>query len=423
MSSRRSFFKLAAAAASGAAFLPACTTPSLTAPGGGWPLGGGSGSFALGIDTLAESGFAAVRGKRVGLILNQTSASKNGTPSRVVLQRALGRQFTALYTPEHGLDGKEKAGIHVTSRRDPLTGLPAWSLYGDTRKPSPSMLANIDVLLFDLQDIGSRSYTYISTMALAMEACAEQGKEFIVLDRPNPLGGLRVSGPPLDPRWKSFVGQVPVPYVHGLTAGELARMINAYGWIKARPRLNVMPMRGWQRGMSWRDTGLRWIPTSPNIPGPESPFYYATTGILGGLNGVDIGIGTARPFEYAGGPGINPDEFSASLNRRGIPGVRFAPYHSERKPGFAGARILLDPRGNTDLLALAVVLASEVCRRTNNSPLRATTGDTRTLFHKVYGSDSLFRDLQSGRPVGSIIASWQPSLTAFRQNRQRFLMY
>ena len=418
MSSRRSFFRLAAAA-SGAAFLPSCVSSG----GGGISLPGTGGAFALGIDNLAQSGFAAVRGKRVGLILNQTSTAGNGTPSRVVLQRALGRNFTSLYTPEHGLDGREKAGIHVMSRRDPITGLPAYSLYGSTRKPTPAMLANIDVMLFDLQDIGSRSYTYISTMAVAMEACAEQGKEFMVLDRPNPLGGLRVSGPLLEPQWKSFVGQVPVPYVHGLTAGELARMINAYGWIKARPRLTVIPMRGWQRSMIWRDTGLRWIATSPNIPGPESPFYYATTGILGGLNGVDIGIGTNRPFEYAGGPGINPDEFATSLNRRGMPGVRFAPYRSQRKPGFAGAQLIIDPRGNTDLLGLAVVLASEVCRRTGKSPLRATTGDTRTLFHKVYGSDSLFRDLSSGRPVGSIIASWQPSLNAFQSARQRFLMY
>jgi uncharacterized protein YbbC (DUF1343 family) len=399
--------------------LPSCISPG----DGGLSLPGAGGSFALGIDTLAEAGFAAVRGRRVGLILNQTSASRNGTPSRVVLQRALGRNFTSLYTPEHGLDGKEKAGIHVMSRRDPLTGLPAYSLYGSTRKPTPAMLANVDVVLFDLQDIGSRSYTYISTMALAMEACAEQGKEFMVLDRPNPMGGLRVSGPPLDPAWKSFVGQVPVPYVHGLTAGELATMINAFGWIKARPRLAVIPMRGWKRSMIWQDTGLRWIATSPNIPRADSSFYYAVTGILGGLNGVDIGIGTSRPFEYAGGPGINPHEFAASLNRRGIPGVRFAPYHSERKPGFAGVQVILDMRGNTDLMALAVVLVSEVCRRTGNAPLRATTGDTRTLFHKVYGSDSLFRDLQTGRNVGSVIASWQPSLNAFRSNRQRFLMY
>ncbi len=421
MSTRRSFLRLAGTA-SGAAFLSSCAVPGGNSSSAGMtPRSGGP--FALGIDLLAESNFASLRGKRVGLILNQTSAARNGTPSRVLLQRALGPAFTSLYTPEHGLDGKEKAGIHVTSRRDPLTGLPAYSLYGATRKPAPAMLANIDCLLFDLQDIGSRSYTYISTMALAMEACAGQGKEFIVLDRPNPLGGLRVSGPPLEPAWKSFVGQVPVPYVHGLTAGELAKMINAFGWIKARPRLTVIPMRGWQRAMTWRDTGLRWIPTSPNIPGPESPLYYATTGILGGLNGVDIGIGTARPFEYAGGPGINPDEFAASLSRMGIPGVRFRPYHSERKPGFAGVQLIIDPHGKTDLLALAVLLASEVCRRTGNSPLRATTGDTRSLFHKVYGSDSLFRDLSNGRSISAIMASWQPSLNAFRNARQRFLMY
>jgi uncharacterized protein YbbC (DUF1343 family) len=364
-----------------------------------------------------------VRGKRVGLILNQTSAARNGTPSRVLLQRALGPAFTSLYTPEHGLDGQEKAGIHVTSRRDPVTGLPAYSLYGSTRKPAPEMLANIDCLLFDLQDIGTRSYTYISTMALAMEACAEQGKEFIVLDRPNPLGGLRVSGPPLEPAWKSFVGQVPVPYVHGLTAGELAKMINAFGWIKARPRLTVIPVRGWQRAMTWRDTGLRWIPTSPNIPGPESPIYYATTGMLGGMNGVDIGIGTARPFEYAGGPGIDGREFAASMSRMGIPGVRFSPYQSAKKAGYAGVQLTIDPHGQTDLCALGVLLVSEVCRRTGNAPLRATTGDTLNLFHKVYGSDSLFRDLSSGRPVPSIMASWQASLNGFRSARQRFLMY
>ncbi|MES2707645.1 MAG: DUF1343 domain-containing protein [Verrucomicrobiota bacterium] len=421
MPTRRSLLRLALAAPAVSLF-PSCGTMD-TGPFPGIGTSGGGGPFALGIDTLAESGFAAVRGKRVGLILNQTSVSRNGTPSRVILQRALGRNFTSLYTPEHGLDGREKAGIHVSSRRDPLTGLPAYSLYGDTRKPAPRMLADIDVLLFDLQDIGSRSYTYISTMALAMEACAEQGKEFIVLDRPNPLGGLRVQGPPLDPRWKSFVGQIPVPYVHGMTAGELARMINARGWIKARPRLSVIPLRGWQRGMAWTDTGLRWVATSPNIPGPLSPFYYAVSGILGGLDGVDIGIGTPRPFEYAGGKGINPHEFSSALTARGIPGVRFAPYFSARKPGFAGAQLTIDPHGATDLMALAVILASEVCRRTGNAPVRATRGDTRTLFHKVYGSDTLFNALASGRPVGSLIASWQPSLQAFRANRQPFLMY
>ncbi len=382
-----------------------------------------AGGFALGIDLLLEDQCAVVRGKRVGLITNQTSRTRSGVPTRVALQRVLGKNFTTLYTPEHGLDGTEPAGLHVASRKDPLTGLVAYSLYGDTRKPSAAMLQGIDVLLFDLQDIGSRSYTYISTMALAMEAAAESGKQFIVLDRPNPLGGLRVQGPPLEGAWKSFVGQVPVPYVHGLTTGELARMIAGRGWIKSSPHLMVVPMRGWSRGMTWTDTGLHWIATSPNIPGPNSPFYYAATGVLGGLNGVDIGIGTGGPFEYAGGKGINPQEFSASMNRLGLPGVRFAPYTSTRKPGFAGVQIMLDPHGNTDLLALDVILTAEIIKRTGGAPLRATSGDTLNLFHKVYGSSSLWRDLQSRRSAGQIIASWQSANARFLSARQPYLLY
>ncbi len=387
------------------------------------PPQGQSGSFALGIDRLIEDNFVVLRGKRVGLITNQTSLTRSGVPTRVALQRGIGRSLTALYTPEHGLDGRELAGNHVSSRRDSLTGLPAYSLYGDTRKPSKAMLANIDVMLFDLQDIGSRSYTYISTMALAMEAAAENGKQFIVLDRPNLLGGMRVQGPPLESAWKSFVGQIPVPYLHGMTAGELARMINGQGWIKRSPSLMVVPMRGWNRNMIWTDTGLRWKATSPNIPGPVSPFYYAATGLLGGLDGVDIGIGTSRPFEYAGGKGINPQEFAASMNRMGLPGVRFAPYNSTRKPGFAGVQILLDPHGSTDLLALDVILTSEIVKRTGGAPLRATKGDTLNLFHKVYGSTGLWRDLNSRRSPAQTIAGWQSSNSRFMSARQSYLLY
>ena len=213
-----------------------------TGGNGAMPMQGGG--FALGIDVLRGDNFAILRGKRVGLITNQTSADGRGTATRLVLQRALGPALTALFTPEHGLDGMEKAGNKIQTRRDNLTGVIAHSLYGSTRKPTPDMLASIDVMLFDLQDIGSRSYTYISTMVLAMQACGEQGKEFVVLDRPNPLGGLKVQGPPLEQRWKSFVGQVPIPYVHGMTAGELARMCNGQGWMGARPRLTVVPKIG-----------------------------------------------------------------------------------------------------------------------------------------------------------------------------------
>jgi uncharacterized protein YbbC (DUF1343 family) len=368
---------------------------------------------------LIEDRFAILRGKRVGLITNHTSLTRNGVQTRVALQRGIGSALTTLYTPEHGLDGRELAGLHVGSRRDSVTGLVAYSLYGNTRKPTAQMLAGIDVLLFDLQDIGSRSYTYISTMALAMEAAAENRKEFIVLDRPNPLGGLRVQGPPLESSWKSFVGQIPVPYIHGMTAGELARMINGQGWIKSRPRLMVVPMRGWQRQMAWTDTGLRWMATSPNIPSSTSPFYYAATGILGGLDGVDIGIGTGRPFEFAGGKGIHPGQFAADMNRIGIPGAHFLPYNSAKKPGFGGVQIALNPH----LLALDVLLTSEVIRRTGGTPLSATHGDAVNLFHKVYGSDSLWRDLNRRRPVGQIIAGWQSSNVRFLSARQGYLLY
>ena len=174
----------------------------------------------LGVDVLASRGFDLLRGKRVGLITNHTSLTGRGEQTRRALQRALGGSLTALYAPEHGIDGSIKAGVHVSTRRDSVTGLTVYSLYGPTRKPTPAMLASIDVLVFDLQDIGCRSYTYISTMIVSMEAAAENGKLFVVLDRPNPMGGWRVEGPPLEPQWKSFVGQVPVPYVHGMTAGE-----------------------------------------------------------------------------------------------------------------------------------------------------------------------------------------------------------
>ena len=260
----------------------------------------------LGIDVLRANGYRGLIGKRVGLITNQTSRDGRGTKTRQVLHRARQVNLVALYVPEHGLEGTEPAGKKIKSRRDPLTGLTAHSLYGATRKPTSSMLRGVDILVFDLQDIGCRSYTYISTMALAMEAAAENGKEFMVLDRPNPLGGIRVEGPPLENRWKSFVGQIPTPYVHGMTAGELAGMINGKRWIRSRPNMIIVKMRNWNRARTWGDTGLRWFPTSPNIPKGTSPLYYVATGILGGLSGLDIGIGTSRAFEFAAAKGVDP---------------------------------------------------------------------------------------------------------------------
>lgn len=378
------------------------------------------GPFMLGVDVLASRGFDLIRGKRVGLITNHTSLTGRGERTRTVMQRALGSNLTALYAPEHGIDGTIGAGIHVSTRRDSVTGLTVYSLYGPTRKPTPAMLAPIDVLVFDLQDIGCRSYTYISTMIVAMEAAAENGKQFVVLDRPNPMGGWRVEGPPLESKWKSFVGQIPVPYVHGMTAGELAMMACSRGWVSRVPRLDVVKMQGWHRGMVWQDTGLRWHPTSPNIPHATSPFYYVTTGILGGATSVDIGIGTENPFGYAGGSGVNPNALLAYCQRLNTPGVSFAPYS---KNDFGGVRLSINPRATADLTALDVLLLAEINRLSGGKVVGRMSGSKLNLFNKVYGSESLYSDLRRGVPAMSIVSRWQGYNQSFRSQRQRFLLY
>ena len=411
MTTRRSFLL-----ASGAAALGGCQfAPPM--PPHGQPQGG---PFMLGIDFLAARNFDLLRGRRVGLITNHTSMTGRGEMTRVVMQRALGPALTALYAPEHGIDGTVGAGVHVSTRRDAVTGLTVHSLYGPTRKPTPQMLAPVDTLVFDLQDIGCRSYTYISTMAVAMEAAAECGKHFVVLDRPNPMGGWRVEGPPLEARWKSFVGQVPVPYVHGMTAGELAMMAGARGWVAATPRLNVVRMQGWTRNMVWQDTGLRWHRTSPNIPHAVSPFYYVATGMLGGAAAVDIGIGTENPFGYAGASGVNPQAMLAACRGFGAAGGGFEPY---ARNGFGGVRLSIHPRAQADLTALDVRMLDALNRLSGGRVLARMSGAKLNLFHKVYGSERLYNDLRRGVPAAQITAGWSASVRAFMSARQRHLLY
>jgi uncharacterized protein YbbC (DUF1343 family) len=232
-------------------------------------------------------------------------------------------RLVALFGPEHGIYGDVPAGDKIESRTDARTGLPVHSLYGATRKPTPAMLRGLDVLVYDLQDTGCRSYTFISTMGLAMEACAEAGIEFIVLDRPNPLGGVRVEGPRLeDPKLRSFVSQWDVPYVYGMTCGEVARWINERGGLKQPCKLTVVPLRGWRRTMVWRDTGLPWVPASPHIPQGESPLFQVATGMLGEIGGVSIGIGYTLPFQTIAAPKVDPAALAANLNARGLAGSR-----------------------------------------------------------------------------------------------------
>src|SRR5216117_2906073 len=285
-----------------------------------------SAQVQLGSDVLAANGFKELQGKRVGLITNPSGVNRKGESTIDLLRHARGVKLVALFGPEHGVYGDVKAGENIRDKTDQRTGLQVHSLYGATRKPTPAMLKGLDALVYDLQDTGVRSYTFISTMGLAMEACAEAGVEFVVLDRPNPLGGERVEGPMIDERFRSFVGQWNIPYAYGMTCGELARMINEEGWIKTPCRLTVVSMNGWRRAMVWRDTGLAWAPTSPNVPRGTSPLYYAATGLFGELaggSGANIGTRLKRPFECVIAPWLDAARFSAAMNSYGLSGMRF----------------------------------------------------------------------------------------------------
>ena len=377
--------------------------------------------LSLGIDVLRAQGFAAVAGKRIGLVTNQTGTDAGGRLDRAILKNAPGVKLVALFAPEHGINGTALAGKKFGDTSDGVTGLHVFSLYGATRKPTPEMLRGLDALVFDLQDVGCRSYTYLSTMARCMEACGEANLEFIVLDRPNPLGGQRVEGPGIESQWISFVGQFPVPYVHGMTAGELAKMINANRWMAAPCKLTVVPMQGWSRGMTWRDTGLRWLRSSPNIPRGDSPLYYVATGIVGNLGGLDLGIGTDVPFQRVGASYVNASDFTARLNALGLSGVRFTPWQGS---GVAGTSIAIDPRAGADLTALNVHLAAELARAGGGARLfRKSAADPDQLLPKIYGSRAFQTQIENGVPPERIIAGWAGGVERFKRERSAFLLY
>jgi uncharacterized protein YbbC (DUF1343 family) len=375
-------------------------------------------SVELGVDVLAGRDYSLLKGKRVGLITNQTGVNSSGVKTRLLLKRHC--NLVALYTPEHGLDGTEKAGRYVKSRRDPLTGVIAHSLYGATRKPTPEMLRGIDVLVFDLQDIGCRSYTYISTMGRCMEAAGENKIPFVVLDRPNPVGGLRIEGPSVEPRWRSFVSEFPIPYVHGLTVGELAPMVNGRHWISTPCDLTVVPMRGWQRRMTWEDTGLRWIPSSPNIPRGSSPLYYIATGLVGELSGPEIGIPGPRPFESIAARWLDAATFTRYLRGLDAPGVEFRPF---RDGHVQGSSLTISPGAQTNLTGLGIFMLAEMNRQLHPDIFSRTSASKLDIFYKVCGGTFIQAQVREGKPPRSIVADWLPNELEFRRTRAQYLLY
>jgi uncharacterized protein YbbC (DUF1343 family) len=357
------------------------------------------------------------------LVTNHTGIDRARVPGIDLLAEAEGVELVALFSPEHGIRGEAEGGVSIESGRDARTGLPIHSLYGETEKPTPEMLEGVEVLLFDIQDVGARYYTYISTMARAMEAAGEAGIPFVVLDRPNPISGTAVQGNVLDPAFASFVGLYPVPMRHGMTPGELARLFAGEFGIEAD--LHVVPVDGWTREMPFAETGLPWVPPSPNMPSVESALHYPGTCLFEGTP-ISVGRGTGMAFEVVGAPWLDGETLAAALRAYGIPGVRFEPIRftptnpGDRKFGgeeIGGVRLVaLGPEYDPTLASLALL------RET-----RRLSGDRWTWrvahFDRLAGTDRLRSGIEAGRSLEELRAGWGEALERFRALREPYLIY
>jgi uncharacterized protein YbbC (DUF1343 family) len=338
----------------------------------------------------------------------------------------------ALFGPEHGVRGDFSAGETIGTSTDPVTRLPVYSLYGSTRKPAKDMLKGIDVLVYDIQDIGSRSYTYISTLGLAMEAAAENNIEFVVLDRPNPLGGIKMEGPVTRDGFFSFVSQYQVPYIHGMTVGELALYLNGEGLLKngVKCRLEVVKMKGWQRSMTFEKTGLPWVPSSPHIPQAESPVFYPATGIVGELYIVSIGVGYTLPFQLFAAEWIDADSLAASMNKLKINGVIFRPIHYTPyysvltgKP-VNGVQIHITDPEKTPLSLIQFYLLQEAHKLWPAKNVFDLCEKSRlSMFDKVCGTDQVRIIFSRTFSVDSIAGIWSQDIPVFRKKAEKYFLY
>ncbi|AZQ63318.1 DUF1343 domain-containing protein [Flammeovirga pectinis] len=385
----------------------------------------------VGIEVLRDKNFKSLEGKRVGLVTNPTGVDHNFTSTIDILHQAPNVQLTALYGPEHGARGDTDAGAHVNSYIDKITGLTVYSLYGKTRKPTPEMLQNVDVIVYDIQDIGVRSYTFISTLGLVMEAAAENNKEVIVLDRPNPLGGNKIEGNIVEPNFFSFVSQFPIPYIYGMTVGELAYMMNYEGWLKnkAQCKLSVVPMKGWKRNMRFKDTGREWVPTSPHIPFQEIAELYPATGIIGELEASFIGIGYTLPFSLLGAEWIDGLKYAEALNKLNLDGVHFrpisfTPYYKDKKGmKLHGVQVYITNFSTVRLSEIQFQALAVHHQLYPNKDLFKGKENRFGMFDKVCGSDQIRTRFTQNYTFDSIKDYWRKDEVAFKKKSTVYYMY
>ena len=383
-----------------------------------------AGRVVPGLDVLLGPKRGLLAGKRVGLITNPTGVTVKLESAIDRMARARDFKLAALFGPEHGVRGDAQAGAAVADRMDARTGLPAYSLYGTTRKPTPAMLAGLDVLVFDIQDIGARFYTYPWTLALMMQAAREAGKGVIVADRPNPIGGIRVEGPVLDPALASFVGAYPIPIRHGMTLGELALMMNTDFGIGCD--LTVVTCTNWRRPDDATQTGLPWVPPSPNMPTIDTAFIYPGTCLIEGTN-LSEGRGTTKPFELIGAPFIDAHGLADRLNQRNLPGARFRPawftptFSKFQGQLCAGVQLHITDRAAFAPVDAGIAILLEVARH-HGKDFSFLPGNP-PFFDKLAGASWLREAITAGESLEAIKTRWQPELAAFKLKRARSLLY
>jgi uncharacterized protein YbbC (DUF1343 family) len=387
---------------------------------------------SLGIDVLQRDNFSLLDGKKVGLITNHTGVNSKLQSTLNIFKSVNNFKLTAVFSPEHGLKGLINSGQSYADYNDSTTGIKYFSLYGKTQKPTKEMLDGIDVLVYDIQDIGVRSYTYISTLGLAMEAAAENNVEFIILDRPNPLGGLRIEGNIVEDDFISFVSRFKIPYVYGLTCGELAQLLNNKKMLsnKVQCKLTVVKMDGWERDMKFDDTGLLWVPTSPNVPTPETPFYLVGTGILGELVIIGIGITYTLPFQTFAAEWIDADTLAKKMNMLNLPGVIFRPisykplYGMWQEKILNGVQIHITDFDKVNLIDLQLYFlqvhhklypAINIFNMSSNLRIK--------MVDNVFGSDWIRKRFSKRFKVSDVKRYLMKDIEAFRKLSKKYYLY
>jgi uncharacterized protein YbbC (DUF1343 family) len=386
----------------------------------------------LGIDILERDNFSILTGKRVGLVTNHTGVNGNLISTIELFRNANNFDLISVFSPEHGAKGFNSAGESVDDYVDTLTGIKYYSLYGKRLKPTTDQMKEIDILVYDIQDIGCRAYTYISTLGLAMEAAAENKKQFLVLDRPNPLGGLRIEGNLVEDKFISFVSPYKIPYVYGLTSGELAVLLNEEKMLRngIKCKLNVIKMNGWERWMRYEDTGLLWVPTSSNVPHYITPFYLVGTGVLGELITISIGINYTIPFQVYAAEWINPDSLSHYLNKLNLGGVIFRPITFKTNTGLwldkilNGAQVHIFNFDQVSLLELQFHFMQVHNELYPDKKIFSLADSSRIkMFDKVMGTDKIRNLFTKRYKVEDIKEYLTKDVRSFRELSKKYYLY